>query len=413
MTVHDRSQSEEGGKQSNPTKTDPDDAETGATDNQSTVMEGGRLPKIAFFTPAPTYGGAQRVTINIANSLAARGHDIELVVGNLHGEFADDINDAVETIDLEIPRVPGLGILAGIQHLRSYLKSTRPRILFSSRTHTNIAAISAARLTDVDVYVAATEHSDYGQVEDFKGKLTTALAAQTYRFADDIVAVSRGVAKSVVQNTPVSTEGTTVLHNPVDIEDVQATAKEDPGHEWLTNPTLETVVSVGRLRKQKDVATLLRAIATLKETRPEVRLIVVGKGPKREQLESLAASLGIRDSVSFEGYVENPYAYMHSSSVFALSSRYEGLPTVLIEALACGSSIVSTDCPHGPREVLVDGEYGWLTPVGDHEALAATINDALENPTPAAKSRERAEDFSMDAGADRYERYARQVIDGS
>jgi len=386
---------------------------TEVTGRAPTDEDWGRLPKIAFFTPAPTYGGAQRVTVNIANSLAIRGHDVELVAGNLRGEFAGDINDAVKTVDLDVPRVPGLGILAGVPHLRSYLKSTRPGVLFSSRTHTNIVAILAAELTDVDVHVAATEHSDYGQMEDLKEQLTTTIASQIYRFADDIVAVSKGVAESVERNTPVSAEGTTVLHNPVDIEDVQATAREGPYHDWFADPTLKTVVSVGRLGEQKDLTTLLRAIATLRETTPEVRLIVVGKGPRRERLESLAASLGIRDTVSFEGYVDNPYAYMRSSSVFVLSSRYEGLPTVLIEALACGSSIVATDCPHGPREVLVDGEYGWLTPVGNHEALAATISKAIDNPIPPEKSRRRAEDFSMAAGADRYEGYIRQVIDGN
>lgn len=412
MTIYNRFRFEWAEQQGELPKTDSDTTDFGVMDTLSTDEAISQLPKIAFFTPAPTYGGAQRVTVNVANTLAARGHDVELVAGNLCGEFADDIDDHVKTVNLDVPHVPGLGILAGVPHLRSYLESARPKILFSSRTHTNITAILAVKLTDLNVYVAATEHSDYGHAENLKERLTGALAAQVYRFADDIIAVSRGVAESVAQHTPVSIDGTTVLHNPVDIEAVQAAAKDGLGHEWLADSTIETVVSVGRLGEQKDVATLLRAVATLRETKPEVRLIVVGKGPRRERLESLAASLGMRDTVSFEGYVDNPYAYMRSSSVFVLSSRYEGLPTVLIEALACGSSIVATDCPHGPREVLMDGEYGRLTPVGDHEALAATINDALDNPTPAAKSQRRAEDFSMAAGADRYETYVRQVAHG-
>lgn len=371
-----------------------------------------KLPRTAFFTPAPTYGGAQRVTVNIANCLAARGHDIDLVAGNLRGEFVDDIDPAVRTIDLEVPRVPMLGILAGVPHLRSYLRSARPRVLFASRTHASITAILAARLAGVDVHVAATEHSNYARTESVKGRLTTALAAQAYRFADDVVAVSEGVADSVVEHTPVEREQTTVLYNPVDIETVRATAEEGADHEWFSDPTIETVVSVGRLAEQKDVATLLRAVARLRESRPNVRLVVVGKGPERDRLESLAESLGIGAFVSFEGYVDNPYAYMRESSVFVLSSRSEGLPTVLIEALACGSSIVATDCPHGPLELLGDDEYGRLTPVGDADEMAATIAAALDDPVPATKSRERAADFSMSSGADRYEAYVRRVLAG-
>lgn len=378
-------------------------------DTGSTGADLEPLPKIAFFTPAPNYGGAQRVTVNIANSLAERGHDVDLVAGNLRGEFVNDIDDAVRTVDLDVPRVPALGILAGVPHLKSYIESARPQVLFSSRTHTNITAILAARAATAELHVAATEHSDYTQVENLKERVTGALAAQTYRFADDIVAVSKGVAESVVRNTPVSVDETTVLHNPVDIEDVQTTAEKGVNHEWFADPTIETIVSVGRLERQKDLSTLLRAFDRLQESRSEVRLIIVGKGSEREQLESLATSLGIQNAVSFEGYVENPYAYMRGSSVFVLSSQYEGLPTVLIEALACGSSIVATDCPHGPREVLSDGEYGRLTPVGEPDALAATINEALEEPVPGVKSRQRAEDFSMEAGADRYEAYVRRV----
>lgn len=366
--------------------------------------------RVAFFIPAPNYGGAQRVTINIANGLAERGYDVDLVVAYAGGETADEIADAVRVVELEVPVVPGIGILAGVPQLRSYLQSARPDVLFAAQTHANIAAVLAARSVSGPPYVAVTEHLAYEHTTDLKGRATKRLAASVYRLADDVVAVSEGVAESVVQNTGVSSDGTTVLYNPIDVAEIQATATEPVGHEWFTDPALSPIVSVSRLEPQKDLSTLLRAFEQVYRARPETRLVVVGKGSEHERLVALAESLGIADVVSFPGYVDNPYAYMRAASVYAMSSQAEGLPTVLIEALACGASIVATDCPYGPREILDGGRYGRLTPVGDAAALADGLLAALADPIPPERSRERAAAFSMAAGIDRYEAYVRDVV---
>lgn len=360
---------------------------------------------VAFFTPAPDFGGAQRVTVNIANSLASRGHDIDLVAGHLQGEFVSLIEEGVNTVELAVPQVPAAGILAAVPRLVSYLDEHQPDVLFASRTHTNLAAVAAGRLTDADVHVAITEHSPFTHQPTRKDRATAALAARIYPYADDIIGVSEGVAKTVIEHTGIGPDGATVLNNPVDISTIQSGAEEPVDREWLDDPEIDPIVAVGRLKASKDFATLLRAFATLHERRPATRLVVVGKGTERERLEALADELGVADSVTFTGYTDNPYAYMARASVFAMPSKVEGLPTVLIEALACGCPIVSTDCQYGPREILEDGRYGRLTPVGDADQMADTICDALDDPTPPERSRERAQHFSMAAGADRYESY--------
>jgi glycosyltransferase involved in cell wall biosynthesis len=361
--------------------------------------------------PAPRFGGAQRVTVNIANSLAARGYPIDLVTAQLDGTFVSEISDAVNTIDLAVTGVLGTGILTAVPKLVSYLEASQPAVLFASRTHTNIAAIVATWIADTDTRIAVTEHSPFDYQNTAKDRVAAALAAQIYPYADGVIAVSEGVAQSIVAGTNVSMEQITVLNNPIDLDAIQSGARQPVDHEWLTDPTLEPIVSVGRLKRQKGFSVLLESVSRLRESRPEIRLLIVGEGSDRDRLESLAHELDIEDIVSFTGYTDNPYIYMHHSSVFATASTAEGLPTVLIEALACGASIVSTDCQYGPREILCDGEYGRLTPVNDVQRMTQAIAATLDDPIAAKKIRQRAEHFSMEAGGDRYEMYIRNLID--
>lgn len=382
-------------------ETTPETASEGATAPTAAASD----RHVAFFTPAPDFGGAQRVTVNIANSLAARGHDVDLVAGHLEGEFVSLIGDGVNTVELAVPQVPAAGILAAVPRLVSYLDEHRPDVLFASRTHTNLAAVAAGRLTGADVYVAITEHSPFTHQPTRKDRATAALAARLYPYADDVIGVSAGVAETVVEHTGVDPDGATVLNNPIDITAIQSGAEEPVEEAWLDDPEIDPIVAVGRLKASKDFGTLLRSFATVHERRPGTRLVIVGKGAERDRLETLADDLDVADSVTFTGYTDNPYAYMSRASVFAMPSTVEGLPTVLIEALACGCTIVSTDCQYGPREILDDGRYGRLTAVGDADQMADTICDALDDPTPPERSRDRAQHFSMAAGADRYESY--------
>lgn len=368
--------------------------------------------RVAFYVPALRVGGAQRVTITLANGLTERGYDVDLVVSYRTGKLLAQVSDAVTVVDLDTPAVPAIGILLGLPELRSYLERSEPSLLFSAMTFANVTSILAAVAIDGDTKVVPTEHNTFGMESSLKSKTTDKLAKHLYRFADRIVAVSEGVADSIVDGTNVDRSDVTVLYNPVSVFDIREESRAAVDDEWLRSSTFETIVSVGRLEEQKDPSTLLRSFALVNRARPDTRLILVGRGSKRDDILALADSLDISDVVSLPGYVENAYAYMGHASTFVLSSKYEGLPTVLIEALACGCPIVATDCPSGPREILSGGEYGTLVPVGDTTGLRDAILSTLENTTDPEKQFRRAQDFSVETIVDQYAAFIERTVDG-
>ena len=193
------------------------------------------------------------------------------------------------------------------------------------------------------------------------------------------------------------------VYNPVVSADLDRKARESPPHPWFDDRPCPVILAIGRMKKVKDFSTLLRAFARLLVQRP-ARLIVLGEGRLRPSLQSLAWELGIAERVDFPGFQENPYAFLAKADLFVLSSRHEALPTVLIEAMACGCPVVSTDCPSGPREILEDGRLGPLVPVGDTEALAKAMARVLDEPPSRDLLRERASFFSVERAVERYER---------
>jgi glycosyltransferase involved in cell wall biosynthesis len=285
--------------------------------------------------------------------------------------------------------------------LRSYLARQEPDVLFSAMTFATVVVLATAISIDTDTDLVAVEHDTFGRDRTLKGRLVARTAARLYRTADHVLAVSQGVADSVVERTQVDPSRVTVQHNPVEIERIRRESRASVDHPWLDREH-DVVLSVGRIAPQKDHETLIRAFTTVHEAHPEARLIIAGTGPERDDLLALIDSLCLDDVVSLPGHVENAYGYMRRASAFALSSRHEGLPTVLIEALACGCPVVSTDCPSGPREILADGEYGRLVPVGEPERLADALVATLDDPPALGPLRERADDFAASRAVDRY-----------
>ena len=197
-----------------------------------------------------------------------------------------------------------------------------------------------------------------------------------YPWADCIVGVSAGVAADVARLAAVDPETVRVIYNPVVTLDLVEDAQAPVPHPWFEDAT-PVLVAAGRLRPQKDFPTLLRAFATLRASR-DARLIILGDGPEIKNLEALVVELGLDEDVQLPGNTSNPYAYMARAAAFVLSSRWEGLPTVLVEALRCGAPVIATDCPSGSREILADGRYGTLVPVGDIRALASAMEAAVD-----------------------------------
>ncbi|MEM2568314.1 MAG: glycosyltransferase, partial [Candidatus Bathyarchaeia archaeon] len=219
------------------------------------------------------------------------------------------------------------------------------------------------------------------------------LLKATYPRADRIVASSKDLAKDLLEFTGVSVERVRIIYNPYDPE-IERKANEPLSHPWFSNGQLPVILGVGRLHVQKDFPTLIQAFALVRQNRP-CRLVILGEGEERPKLERLVRELGLENDVSLAGFEPNPFKFMKNASVFVLSSKYEGFGNVIIEALACGCPVVSTDCPSGPSEILEDGKWGKLVPVGDVEAMAKAILETLDNPPDRKALQQRAMDFHI------------------
>jgi glycosyltransferase involved in cell wall biosynthesis len=327
---------------------------------------------VALLLPNLVGGGAERATLDLAGGLRASGVDVDLVLARAEGALRDAVPAGVRVVELDAPRV-----LRMLPALRRYLSSERPAAVISNIHHANLIGIAACRSVRPRVPVVVTEHNTRSMVTRHATSRRDRWAAKgmsrLYPFADRIVCVSHGVADDLARVTGIPRDRIDVIHNPVVYERIQRLAAVAPGHPWLVERTGPVLVAVGRLTPQKDFATLLRALALLP---PDHRLVVLGEGEQRLALEKLAAELGVSDRVDLVGHVDNPHAYVAASDVLAVASRWEGFSLVLAEALPFDVRLVSTDCPHGPREVLHDGRWGALVPIGEPAALAAALSDA-------------------------------------
>jgi glycosyltransferase involved in cell wall biosynthesis len=363
-----------------------------------TRRHSGRAP-IAFFLPSLGSGGAERVILNLAHGLVERGFPVDLVVVTAAGGFLDQLSPEVRLVDLRASRM-----LQSLGPLTAYLRRERPRVLVPSMSHANLVALWAARLARRGTPVMVTVHSTMSQYASQQGRLAKMLwpylLRTFYPWAARVVAVSRGAADDLARTSGLPRDRVEVIYNPVITPAVLAGANQAPDHPWFTPGQPPVIVAVGRLTRAKDFPTLIRAFAELRSRRP-ARLIILGEGEDRPGLTALVSELGVGDDVALPGFRDNALAYMAGSALFVLSSAWEGLPTVLIEALAAGTRVVATDCPSGPREILQDGRLGALVPVGDVAALAEAMIDALDRPAGPVPFDALAP-FTRDAAVDHY-----------
>jgi glycosyltransferase involved in cell wall biosynthesis len=224
---------------------------------------------------------------------------------------------------------------------------------------------------------------------------------KTYPKADAIVAVSTGVAEDFYQETQLPLQAIKVIYNPVVTPELLQKKQEALNHPWFKKNQPPVLLAVGRLCEQKDFTTLINAFAIIRK-KSECRLIILGEGEQRKQLETLVDHLQLNDDIQMPGFVKNPYAYMVQADIFVLSSAWEGLVTVLIEALACGTPVVSTDCPSGSSEILEAGKYGRLVPVGDTQALAEAVITTMEENVDPNRLIARANDFTQETSVTQY-----------
>ncbi len=348
--------------------------------------------RIAFFLPSLRGGGAERAISKLAIGVAERGLSVDLVLAKAEGPYLKQLFGRVRIVDLGAPRV-----IRSLPKLVRYLRSARPDSLLSAMDHANLVALLARRIAGVKTKVFASvrttvsislQHSAH-----FRSRIILQLMRMIYRRADGILAVSHGVADDLVHVVGIPERKVRVLYNPVVTPMLLNNAMETPDHPWLNGGRVSIVLSVGRLTRAKDYICLIRAFALLKARR-EAKLIILGEGEERPRLEALVRELRLQEDVSMPGFVLNPYAYMSRADVFVLSSAWEGLPGVLIEAMACGCPVVSTNCRSGPDEILANGKYGPLVAVGNPAALAEAISQVMESPIPRQELRSRAARFS-------------------
>ena len=333
-----------------------------------------RTQRLAILTSTLGGGGAQRSMIKLAGGIAERGYGIDLVLGNADGHYASEVHPAVRIVDLRARKM-----VLSIPSLAGYLRDERPRAVLSSLNHVNIVGLWARRLSRVSTRMVVSERNTLSQARHgswWRRRLRPHLIGRFYRWADAIVAVSGGVAEDLTTTTGLPFDRISVIPNPIITPSVRRMVEEAPDHPWLADGEPPVVLALGRLVQQKDFAALIEAFAGARGT-TGARLLILGEGPERPNLESIARARGVGADVDLPGWVDNPYPYLRRAALFALSSRWEGLPGVLIEALYCGPPVVATDCPSGPREILQEGRYGRLVPVGDVDAFARAIEQGL------------------------------------
>jgi len=336
--------------------------------------------RVAIFTSNMDGGGAERAMAKLAAGIADEGYRVDLVLGRAEGHYLDEVPDDVRIVDLRAPR-----LLASIPGLVRYLRRERPAALLTSMNYVNVVGIWAKMLARVDTRLVVNEQSalslEASHSRRRRHRLMPRLIERFYPRADRIVSVAEGTADDLAQTAGLARDRIDVVHNPIVTPELEELVSAPVEHPWFGPGEPPVVVSVGRLSVQKDFGTLIRAFERVQRGR-RARLMILGEGAERPTLEALVRTMGLDDVVALPGWVSNPYPFMRAAAAYVLSSRWEGLPSVLIEAMYCGAPIVATDCLSGPREILDGGRHGRLVPVGDVEALAEAIDDALGGAIP-------------------------------
>lgn len=367
--------------------------------------------------------------LNLAGALDGRGYRVDLVLCRASGPYLESLAQGVDVVELRPNRLwPAYAaasdpntflrvLWSRIRHFRRftplfwlswfpdlgrYLRRERPAALLAAKTSANIVALCAARFAPPATRVVICEVTHLSSELAHRGWGAVApVIRRLYPRADARVAISSGVAEDVSRVARLPAEAVTTIYNPLASGAVRAGAAGPLDHPWFQAGAPPVVLGIGRLTRQKGFGTLLRAFAVVRAKR-RTRLVILGEGEMRAELQASARGLGIESSVSFPGFVRNPYAYLARAAVFALSSVWEGLPTVLIEAMALGCPVVSTDCPSGPAEVLDGGRYGRLVPVADAGAMADAILATLGAPPSRESVQRGARRFSVDLVAEEY-----------
>lgn len=374
--------------------------------------------KVAFLLHNLEGGGIQRVALNLLKEMVKRDDiSLDLVVASAKGSYLEQVPPGVRVVDLRINidfRTKSLIRL--VPAIANYLRQEKPDILLSHLPYINSLAVMAKLLTRIAIKLILIEHtfpyhkaieleSSPAKIKQRKWQLLPTLMPVIMRWfyplADKVVTVSQGMARELEQDLKLKPNSVQVIYNPVIDDSLYLKFNAPVEHPWFQPNQPPVLIAVGRLAAQKDYVTLLRAFAQFRE-KYSARLLILGEGELHSDLEAFVSNLGLETDVSLAGFVSNPYAYMAKAAAFVMSSVWETFGIVLVEAMACGCQVISTDCPYGPNEILEQGKYGWLVPIRDVTALATAMQQALESPKNSDGLRHRAQQFRIEQAVSAY-----------
>lgn len=335
------------------------------------------LKKVMFFLPSLGGGGAERTVIQLANSFAEQGLNIHLGVCDLNGDKAKllpEVSPKIELVNFACGRV-----MNSITPLKLGLQAEQYDCLVATQTHTNIVAGIAKKLAGVNTRLIFREVSTPSKnlkVQGIAKFVLKTLVNWTYPKAQQVVCVSKGVEADFREYYGYKKNNLSTIYNPV-LDDAYFAKLEAPVSHRFFNDTNKVILAVGRLTEAKNFGFLIRSFKALHDQHADTRLIILGEGELRAEFETLIADLGLKDVVDLPGFDSNPYAYFKYASLFVLSSNWEGLPGVLIQALASKVKVVSTNCPSGPMEILHHAQFGLLVECNDQAGLTQAIQKAI------------------------------------
>ena len=356
------------------------------------------MKKIAFFLPDLRCGGAEKVALLLANEFIQQGFNVDMVLSKAQGEFLSELNSQIRIVDLKADRIRYV-----FKPLLKYFKSEKPEVVLASMWPLTLLAVVAFKSAKLSGSVVVSDHTTFSQAPlmqkrsmrwFFKYSLSL-----VYPFANAIVAVSDGVADDLCGLGGLKRKSITVISNPVEINTNLST--EEEGYRNWKSHSGKKIIAVGALKKEKDYPSLLEAFSLLIK-KEDAYLTILGKGDLLTELKALAVKLEIAERVNFAGFSRKPSAWLAASDLLVLSSNCEGFGNVLIEAMSVGTPVVSTDCKSGPKEILENGKYGILVPVGDVSALAKAMCKSINGKHDKNILKSRAADFSVDKIAKQY-----------
>jgi len=353
--------------------------------------------RLLFVISSLEGGGAERVIVNLINHLDRNKYDVLIVIFEKILDLKNDLNVPIKIVCLN--KKSRWDFLKIIIKLRKVINNYKPHCVISFLQYTNIVTVLSNLFQRRNYTLIISERNyprKYLASARFRN-LRRWLMSFTYKKADKIIAVSKAIKRVLEEDFDIQSEKIKVVYNPVSIKEIIFKSKEIVEHPYFKDRNVQVIISTGRLVKQKRYDRLLRAFSLIIKYQEKTRLIILGKGNQKKELKSLALKLNINDYVDFVGYKSNPYAWMSKAHIFVLCSDYEGFPNVLIEAMACGVPVISTDCISGPREIITNEKDGILVPLVDEKKLAEKILDLLSDERKrrrfSIEARKKVQDF--------------------